>query len=174
MKLRRTVFLGLVFSFIAILALHAKTTMNASSTKAVVAETLVSNHISPTFAEAKRNDLNLVGALLNDGFRVRDGEWLVTLSPKKPVLLQVSFFAGNQYWLAASAAPPARKLKLTVYDSTGYPLKLDTWKDDGTVAGAREAEGFVASHSGRYFIKLELMDSKDSAKADTCLIYAYK
>ena len=125
---------------------------------------------SVTFATAKRNALDLVGALVNDGFRVRDGDWMVTLIPKKPVFLQVTLFAGNQYWFAAAATPPGDKLKLTAYDATGHPMKLDTWRDNEAVSGARIAGGFIAPKSGKYFVGLELVDSKDNAKADACLI----
>ncbi|MFI0347639.1 MAG: hypothetical protein ACH346_02535 [Chthoniobacterales bacterium] len=127
-----------------------------------------------TFAEAKRSALDLVGALVNDGFRVRDGDWMMTLVPMKPAFLQVALFAGNQYWFAAAVTAPGYKLKLTAYDAMGHPIKLDTWHDDVAVSGGRIAGGFLAPKSGKYFIGIELVDSKENAKADTCLIYAYK
>lgn len=142
------------------------------SKQAAASETVTD--ATPTFAEAKRNAFNLAGALVNDGFRIRDGEWVIKLTPRKPVFLQLTFFSGNQYWFVAAAAPPARKLKVTLYDTTGKQIPLDTWKDDATVPGARAAGGFLASHSGKYFVGLELLESKENAKADTCLIYAYK
>ena len=129
---------------------------------------------SVTFATAKRNALDLVGALVNDGFRVRDGDWMVTLIPKKPVFLQVTLFAGNQYWFAAAVTPPGDKLKLSTYDATGHSIKLDTWCDNEAVSGAKIAGGFIAPKSGKYFVGIELVDSKENTKADACLIYAYK
>ncbi len=129
---------------------------------------------SESIATAKRNVLDLAEALLNDGFRIRDGAWSVSLTPKEPQLLQVTLFSGNQYWFIAAAAPPASTLQLTLYDNTGHLVKLDPWKDDLTVSGARAAEGFVAPRSGKYFVKLELLKSQGKAKADACLVYGYK
>lgn len=129
---------------------------------------------SESTAMAKRNALDLAEALLNDGFRVRDGAWGTSLTPKTPLLLQVTLFSGNQYWFIAAAAPPAVSLRVTLYDAAGHLLKIDSWKDDLNVPGARAAEGFVAPHSGKYFVKLELLKSQGKGKADVCLVYAYK
>lgn len=134
----------------------------------------VAGNASENVAMAKRNALDLAEALLNDGFRVRDGAWSVALTPKEPQLLQVTLFSGNQYWFIAAAAPPAAALQVTLYDSAGHCLKLNTWKDDLNIPGARAAEGFVAPHSGKYFVKLELLKSQEKAKAEACLVYAYK
>ena len=151
--------LGCLFFFTAV-PVHAVETSTAPSSESI--------------ATAKRNALDLAEALLNDGFRIRDGAWSVSLTPKEPLLLQVTLFSGNQYWFIAAAAPPASALQVTLYDSTGHLVKLDPWKDDLTVSGARAAEGFVAPRSGKYFVKLELLKSQGKTKADACLVYAYK
>jgi hypothetical protein len=129
---------------------------------------------SESIATAKRNAIDLAEASLNDGFRVRDGAWVVSLTPKEPRLLQVTLFEGNHYWFIAAAAPPAVLLQITIYDATGHLLKLDPWKDTLTVPGARAAEEFKAPSSGKYFVKLELLKSEGKGKADACLVYAYK
>ncbi|MFZ4116383.1 MAG: hypothetical protein ACOYK6_06630 [Chthoniobacterales bacterium] len=129
---------------------------------------------SESIAKAKRNALDLAEASLNDGFRVRDGAWVVSLTLQEPRLLQVTLFEGNEYWFIAAAPPPAALLQITIYDAMGHLLKLDPWKDNFTVPGARAAEGFKAPRSGKYFVKLELLKSAGKAKADACLVYAYK
>ena len=129
---------------------------------------------SSDFVDSKRNVLNLVGALINNEFRARDGLWEVTLSPEKPLFLQVSLFSGNQYWFAAAASLPAKRLKLTLYDAGGRALQLDSWKDDGSVPVARIAGGIVAPQSGNYFVGLELLESQENANAHASLVYAYK
>ena len=124
--------------------------------------------------ESKRNAFDLIEALVNHGFRARDGVWTIKLTPKKPVFLELTLFSGNQYWFAAAAALPAHHLKLTLYDATGHSLPLDLWKDNLMVPGARIAGGIVAPHSERYFIGLELIDSQDDARVYGTLVYAYK
>ena len=126
------------------------------------------------FAVSKKNALDLAGALINDGFRNRDGVWNLSLTPGKMNLLEVTLFAGNQYWFVAAATPPAQTLKITCYDSEGHPVVLDSWKDNHAVPGARKAAGFLAAKSGNYFIGLTLVDSDHNQSADASFIYAYK
>jgi hypothetical protein len=127
-----------------------------------------------SFAESKRNALDLAGGLINDGFRNRDGFWNLNLKQGQTSFLQVTLFQGNQYWFVAAAKEPAELLKITCYDHEGHPIKLDVWKDNLTVPGARKAAGFVAPKSGNYFIGLSLMESHGNAPADASLIYGYK
>lgn len=131
--------------------------------------------ISDTFATSKRSALELAGALVNHGFRIRDDAWMVTLPLKKPVFLQITLFEGNQYWFAAAAtAAPARSLKITLYDATGRSLPLEAWKDNLATPGGRAAGGIVAPHSGKYFVGLELISSQGNVPVDASLIYAYQ
>lgn len=130
--------------------------------------------LTESAAASKRQALDVAGALVNHGFRVRDGVWTVNLEPKHPLFLQITLFSGNEYWFAAAASVPATALKVTLYDSTGHPLKLDTWKDTMTAPGIRTAGGFVAPRSGKYFVGLELLNSKNNASADASLVYLYK
>ena len=129
---------------------------------------------SKGFAESKRKALELVDSLVNDEYRVRDGFWMETLTPQKASFLQVTLFAGNHYWFVAAAAPPGRSIKITLFDVTGHLVKLEPWNDALSTTKGRVAGGFTALQSGRYFVGMELTDSKEKAKADCSLVYAYK
>ncbi len=127
------------------------------------------------FVESKRHALDLLGGLVNHGFRVRDEIWEISLRPKKKELLQLTLFAGNQYWFAASASAPAQRLKLALYDNDGSPVALDLWKDDHSISGARMAGGVVVSRSGNYYVGLELLEEEGAREAvPASLVYAYQ
>lgn len=131
--------------------------------------------VSPAdFVDSKRHALDLLGGLMNHGFRVRDEVWEVSLASKKLELLEITLFAGNQYWFAAAASEPAQRLKLALYDDMGNPVALDLWKDDHLIPGARIAGGVVISHSGNYYIGIELMDEEGEDPVPTSLVYAYQ
>ena len=132
--------------------------------------------VSPAnFVDSKRHALDLLGGLVNHGFRVRDEVWEVSLRPKKMELLQLTLFSGNQYWFAASASLPAQRVKLALYDDAGNPVTLDLWQDDHVVPGARIAGGLLVARSGNYYVGLELLDEEGSAGAvPASLVYAYQ
>jgi len=132
--------------------------------------------VSPAdFVDSKRYALDLLGGLVNRGFRVRDEVWEVSLSPKKLELLQLTLFAGNQYWFAAAASAPAQRLKLALYDSEGNPVALDLWKDDHAIPGARMAGGLIVNRSGNYYVGLELLEEEESrGVVPASLVYAYQ
>jgi hypothetical protein len=130
--------------------------------------------LSDNVAVAKENGRRLAQAITHDGFRVRESDWVVSLKPQEPHLLRVTLFAGNQYWFIAAASPPALVLQITLYDSTGKPIKGDRLKEEPAVSGARTAVGLTAPHSGNYFVKLELLKSQGKLPAETYLAYAYK
>lgn len=139
----------------------------------------ISSSEETLFAANKRTALDLSGALINDGFRNRDGVWNISLTPGKVSLLELTLFEGNQYWFVAAAAPPAKTLKITCYDHEGHPVKLDSWKESNTPQGAKTAAGFLAPKSGSYFVGLSftgsgLVSAQESQNADASLIYAYK
>jgi len=157
---------GIFLLCLSLLASEPIMALNTTST--------VNTSCSPTFSSTKCHALELAGALMNHGFRVRDDAWMVTLTPKTPVFLQVTLFEGNQYWFIAAASTPARSLKLKLYDAFGTPLPLDSWKDNHTIPGGRAAAGMKAPHSGKYFVSLELMSAQGNVKVDTSLIYAYQ
>ena len=135
----------------------------------------VTTAVSPAdFSDSKRHALDLLGGLVNHGFRVRDAAWEVSLRPKKMELLQLTLFSGNQYWFAVSASSPAARLKLALYDDAGNSVPLDLWKDDHLVPGARIAGGVLIPRSGNYYVGLELLDEEGEGSAPASLVYAYQ
>ncbi len=132
--------------------------------------------VSPAdFVDSKRHALDLLGGLVNHGFRVRDEVWEISLKPKKMELLELTLFAGNQYWFAVSASSPAQRLKLALYDDQGNPVTLDLWKDDHVMPGARTAVGLLVARSGNYYVGVELLDEEGSARPiPASLVYAYQ
>jgi len=119
-----------------------------------------------TDVSARSKALEVAGAFSNDGYKIRDGYWAGEVDSSKPQLLEVNLFAGNEYWFTAAATPPARRLAVTVYDEAGEPVDFQTYND-----GPAAAAGFVPEKSGRYFLKLSLVEGE---KAPFCLIYSYK
>src|SRR3954447_1062802 len=71
---------------------------------------------------ARKNALAVAGAFSNDGFKLRDGHWCGTIEPGKSQIIQVSLYAGNEYWFSLGATGEAKKLALSVYDERGKPL----------------------------------------------------
>ncbi len=117
-------------------------------------------------ATARSKVLELAGAFANDGYKIRDGYWSGVLEPGKPQILEVNLFAGNAYWVSAAAMAPARKLSVSIFDENGRPMEGEIYQDGSTAAA-----GLVADASGRYFVRLELVEGE---KADFCLVYSYK
>ena len=107
-----------------------------------------------------------VSAFSNDGYKIRDGYWPGEIEPNRPQFLEVNLFAGNEYWFSAAVNPPGRKIALSVFNEMGKPTDFQTY-EDGQVAAA----GFVPEVSGRYYVKLTLLDGE---KAQFCLLYSYK
>ncbi|MCK9589535.1 MAG: hypothetical protein WC076_03240 [Terrimicrobiaceae bacterium] len=115
---------------------------------------------------ARSKVLELAGAFANDGYKIRDGYWSGVLEPGKPQILAVNLFAGNAYWFSAAALAPARKLSVTLFDEKGRPLEGELFQDGSTAAA-----GLLPDASGRYLVRLELVEGD---KADFCLVYSYK
>lgn len=116
--------------------------------------------------EAHKNVLDLAGAFTNDGFKIRDGHWSGVLKPKENALVAVNLYAGNQYWFAASAIDPAKKIDVAVYDESGKLVPTEAFSD-----GTRAAAGFTPGNSGQYFVAINLIDGAESAY---CFVYSYK
>jgi hypothetical protein len=123
--------------------------------------------------DSKRDALDFLGGLVNEGFHVRDEAWEVFLTPKKMELLELTLFAGNQYWFAVSASTPAKRLKLALYDDEGNPVKLDLKKNDCALSGACLAGGLLVSRSGNYYVGLELLEERGKGPVRATLVYAY-
>lgn len=116
--------------------------------------------------QAHKAVLDLAGAFSNDGFKIRDGHWGGTLKPKENAIIAVNLYAGNQYWFAAGAIEPAKKIAVAVYDETGKLVETEPYND-----GNRAAAGFSPTNSGQYFVAINLLDGAESAY---CLVYSYK
>ena len=115
---------------------------------------------------ARKNALDVAGAFSNDGFKLRDGHWCGTIEPGKPQLVQVSLYAGNEYWFSLGATAEAKKVAVSVYDEAGKPLPFDPWSEGGNAAA-----GFAPEASGPYYLKVEALEG---ATATFCLLYSYK
>ncbi len=115
---------------------------------------------------ARRSALDLAGAWANDGFLLRDGHWSGALKIGAAKVLQVNLYAGNQYWFTLAATSPAKKVAVSVFDSTGKHVATEPYE-----AGARAAAGFAPTLSGPYYLKIEQIEGEPSAFA---LVYSYK
>lgn len=125
-------------------------------------------HAAPSDGEvaARRVALETAGAFVNEGFKLRDGNWTGMLEVGKPMIIQVNLYAGNQYWFTLGSVAAAKKLEVTVYDETGKPVEVDPYQE-GSVAAA----GYEAKASGVYYVKVAELEG---TKAAFCLIYSYK
>ena len=115
---------------------------------------------------ARSKALELAGAFSNDGYKIRDGYWPGEIEPNRAQFLEVNLFAGNEYWFSGAVNSPGRKIAVSVLNEEGKPVEYQTY-EDGQVAAA----GFVPDVSGRYFIKMALLEGD---KSQFCLLYSYK
>ena len=115
---------------------------------------------------ARSKALQLAGAFSNDGYKIRDGYWPGEVEANRPQFLEVNLFAGNEYWFSAAVTPPGRKIAVSVLDERGKPVSFQTYED-----GAVAAAGFLPEISGRYIVKLALLEGE---KSQFCLLYSYK
>ena len=122
--------------------------------------------VAETDVSARSKALELAGAFSNDGYKIRDGYWPGEIEPNRPQFLEVNLFSGNEYWFSAAVNPPGRKIAVAVFNEIGKPMDFQTY-EDGQVAAA----GFVPEVSGRYYVKLTLLEGD---KAQFCLLYSYK
>ena len=122
--------------------------------------------VAETDVSARSKALELAGAFSNDGYKIRDGYWPGEIEPNRPQFLEVNLFSVNEYWFSAAVNPPGRKIAVAVFNEIGKPMDFQTY-EDGQVAAA----GFVPEVSGRYYVKLTLLEGD---KAQFCLLYSYK
>jgi hypothetical protein len=132
------------------------------------------NPALPVPTEARRLALEAAGAFVNDGFRIRDGEWSGTLSKGTPAFLRVTLFQGESYWFVGASGTPGAVLRITMYDGAGKPIKTEQWKDGAQGGGARCAAGIAPGKSGKYFVGVELMGSPAGLPVEYSVVYAYK
>jgi len=130
--------------------------------------------VKPISMEPRRLALETAGAFENDGFRIRDGEWSGTLSKGAPLFLQVTLFAGENYWFVAASPTTGAMLYVTVYDASGKPIKSDLWHNTVNAEGTRSATGVAPTQSGKYFIGVESMRGPTEGTLDFSLVYCYK
>ena len=119
-----------------------------------------------TDVSVRSKALELAGAFSNDGYKIRDGYWPGEIEPNRAQFLEVNLFAGNEYWFSGAVNSPGRKIAVSVLNEEGKPVEYQTY-EDGQVAAA----GFVPDVSGRYFIKMALLEGD---KSQFCLLYSYK
>jgi hypothetical protein len=115
---------------------------------------------------ARSKALEIAGAFSNDGYKIRDGYWPGEIEPNRAQFLEVNLFAGNEYWFSAAVTSPGRKIAVGVLNEKGEPVDYQTYED-----GPAAAAGFVPEVSGRYFIKMDLLEGD---KSQFCLLYSYK
>ncbi len=111
--------------------------------------------------------LEMAGAFSNDGYKIRDGHWAGILQVKKPQIITVNLYAGNQYYFSLGATDKARKVAVSVFDETGKPVAGEQF--DREVV--RAAAGVSPEVSGPYYVSVELLEGDPS---DFCLLYSYK
>lgn len=112
--------------------------------------------------------------ICKDDWKIRASDALFSLTPKTTHVIQVNLFGGNQYCFMASATPPALALKISVFDSNGHEVKLDTWKDNLATSQVQASVKFLATESGTYFVKLTLVKSHGMTSAECALVYGYQ
>jgi hypothetical protein len=144
----------------------AKSKPTASPTAAPAATPAPKPSPEEVDVSARSKALELAGAFSNDGYKIRDGFWPGEIEVGRPQLIEVNLFAGNEYWFSGAAAPPGRKFAVSVFDEKGKPMSYQVY-EDGPVAAA----GFVPQASGKYIVKVALVDGE---KTDFCLLYSYK
>ena len=127
--------------------------------------------------------LDLAGAFTNDGFKLRDGDYVGTLTAGQAMVIQVNLYAGNQYWFSVATADAKGKVSINLYDETGKLVKADPYvklADTGKLATTetdpyantnRAAAGFAPDTSGPYYVRVADLAG---AAATYCLIYSYK
>ena len=115
---------------------------------------------------ARSDVIDLAGAFQNDGFKIRDGNFLGQVSKEHSQILAVNLYSGNAYWFTASTGQKLDKLKVSLFDDSGKPVSYMPYQ-----AGPRAAAGFSPDASGLYYVKVAL---EDGQPATFCLIYSYK
>jgi hypothetical protein len=115
---------------------------------------------------ARSDVIDLAGAFQNDGFKIRDGNFMGQISKNHSQIVAVNLYSGNAYWFTASTGQKTDKLKVSIFDDSGKPIAYMPYQ-----SGPRAAAGFSPDASGLYYVKVELEDGQPAA---FCLIYSYK
>ena len=115
---------------------------------------------------ARSDVLDLAGAFQNDGFKIRDGNYLGQVSKDHSQIVAVNLYSGNAYWFTASTGQKVDKLNVSLFDDSGKPVSYMPYQ-----SGPRAAAGFSPDASGLYYVKVAL---EEGQTATFCLIYSYK
>jgi hypothetical protein len=134
---------------------------------------MVAGYLQASKAEPASNDetsarsavLDLAGAFENDGFKIRDGDWVAKVSQDRAEIISVNLYAGNSYWFSAATSKMGR-LKVSIFDDQGKAVNYEPYESD-----SRAAAGFSPDASGVYYVKVSLEEGQPST---FCLIYSYK
>lgn len=125
---------------------------------------------SPASSDAqvtcRRAALELAGAWINDGFRLRERTWAGTLPTDKPALARVNLLAGNRYCFTVATNAASTTLSMTIYTDRGTPVTAESYQD-----GPLAAAGFAPTVSGSYIIGIS---ESNGTPVPFCLIYSYK
>ena len=109
---------------------------------------------------------SVVGALGNEGFKLRDGGWSGSIEGSKAQRLAVNLFAGNQYWFGAATSGAGETPDLVLRDPSGNKMQPVAYEGDGIAA-----VGVTAPVTGRYIVELS---GSASGSRDFCLFYLFK
>ncbi len=107
---------------------------------------------------SRETALELAGAFINDGYKIRDGHWSGQLQPHA---------AGNQYYFSLGYTDKAKRATVTVYDENGKMVEGEEFFQDKT----RAAAGVSPVASGPYYVSVQEVDGDPT---DFCLLYSYK
>lgn len=151
---------------LSLLAVLTATTALRAQSPAVAAAAIAPTAEETAQAATRAATLELAGAFSNDGYKIRDGFYFGALEPGKSAIIEVNLFAGDEYWFCAAGIAPARKLAVSVFDEDGKPVEQQSYGD-----GANAAAGVVAPLSGKYFVKVTLLEGD---KSPFCFLYCYK
>ncbi len=116
---------------------------------------------------AREVALELAGAFTNDGYKIRDGHWAGVLQLRKPQVITVNLYAGNQYYFSLGATDKARKVAVAVFDENGKSVTGEQFHQETL----RAAAGVSPEASGPYYVSVQLLEGDPS---DFCLLYSYK
>jgi hypothetical protein len=122
--------------------------------------------VSDAEVEARRSALELAAAFSNEGYKLRDGQWIEPIKSNDQKVVQVNLYAGNQYWFSAGATAHAKKLEVSIFDETGKPVQTEEYQGQG-----RAAAGFTAEISGPYFVRVTQVEGEPAIFS---LVYSYK
>lgn len=128
------------------------------------------NPASAVPGEARLLAVEAARVFTKEGYRLRDGEWTISLGKGESRLLKVTLFAGEQYGFVAASPVRGAKLTLTLFDPSGHELKAES----RNAGSSRPGLGIAAKASGLYLVKVECLDGAGSPTVDTSLIYTYK